>query len=185
MTNFLGSHLNRLDAKGRVSVPAMFRSSLRALAPNPEGSVTMILRPSHTRPCIEAWPQMMFDRLAQSLNRYDLFSPEYEDMSTAIYGNAYPTEADKEGRIVLNEMMVAHAGLTDNVVFMGTGPIFQIWEPAAAKLRAEEARQNASARGLTLPGGPRLPSAATASPPIAHTEMAPPAGPAPTGSAAS
>jgi len=74
-------------------------------------------------------------------------------MAAAIYGEAYPTESDKEGRIILNEMLLTHAGLTDSCVFMGTGPIFQIWEPAAARRRSAEARQNANTRGLTLPGG--------------------------------
>jgi MraZ protein len=153
MTHFLGSHLNRLDAKGRVSVPAPFRAALKSLDSNIEGGVTMILRPSHKHQCIEAWPQAVFDKLAQSLDRYELFSPEYEDLAAAIYADAYPIEADKEGRIILNEMLVTHAGLTDNVIFMGAGPTFQIWEPAAAKQRAAEARQIVNARGLTLPGG--------------------------------
>ncbi len=153
MTNFLGSHLNRLDAKGRVSVPASFRTALKSLDSNPEGSVSMILRPSHNHACIEAWPKPFFDRLAQSLDRYELFSREYEDLAATIYGDAFPIDSDKEGRIILNEMLLSHAGLTDNCIFMGTGPTFQIWEPAAAKRRSAEARQNANARGLTLPSG--------------------------------
>jgi MraZ protein len=112
----------------------------------------MILRPSHKYPCVEAWPQAVFDKLAQQLDRFELFSPEYEDMATAIYADAYPIEADKEGRIILNETLATHAGVTDNVTFMGAGPIFQIWEPAAAKRRAVEARQVVNTRGLTLPG---------------------------------
>lgn len=153
MTHFLGSHLNRLDAKGRVSVPAAFRAALKSMDSSVEGGVTMILRPSHKHQCVEAWPQAVFDKLAQSLDRYELFSPEYEDLAAAIYADAYPIEADKEGRIILNEMLVAHAGLTDNVIFMGAGPTFQIWEPTAAKRRAAEARQIVNTRGLTLPGG--------------------------------
>jgi MraZ protein len=156
MTHFLGSHLNRLDAKGRVSVPATFRSALKSLD-GAEGGVTMILRPSHKHSCIEAWPQAVFDKLAQSLDRYELFSPEYEDLAAAIYADAYPIESDKEGRIILNEMLVSHAGISDSVVFMGTGPTFQIWEPAAAKRRATEARQLVNARGLTLPGAAARP----------------------------
>jgi MraZ protein len=153
MTNFLGSHLNRLDSKGRVSVPAPFRIALKSLDANPEGSVSMILRPSHNHACIEAWPKPFFEKLAASLDRYELFSREYDDLAAAIYGDAYPIDSDKEGRIILNEMLLSHAGLTDNCTFMGTGPIFQIWEPTAAKRRSAEARQNANARGLTLPGG--------------------------------
>ena len=152
MTHFLGSHLNRLDAKGRVSVPAAFRTNLKKLSGEAEGPVTMILRPSHKHACIEAWPQSVFDRLAQSLERYEVFSPEYDDLAAAIYADAYPIETDKEGRILLNEMLIGHAALAENALFMGTGPIFQIWEPEAARRRAAEARQVVNSRGLTLPG---------------------------------
>ncbi len=164
MTHFLGSHLNRLDAKGRVSVPASFRGALRALDATTEGSVSMILRPSHKFPCVEAWPQAVFNKLAQQLDRYELFSPEYDNLAAAIYADAYPIESDKEGRIILNEMLVGHAGISDNVVFMGTGPTFQIWEPEAARRRAAEARQVVNASGLTLGGGalPRIPVPAEA-----------------------
>jgi MraZ protein len=165
MTHFLGSHLNRLDAKGRVSVPAPFRAALKSLDSNVEGSVTMILRPSHKHRCIEAWPQAVFNKLAQSLDRYELFSPEYEDLAATIYANAYPTDADKEGRIILNEMLTSHAGLTDNVVFMGTGPTFQIWEPEGARRRTAEAREIVNARGLTLPGSAGAGSAPAAGAP--------------------
>ena len=69
-----------------------------------------------------------------------------------MYADAFPVEADKEGRIVLPDALVAHAGLTEAVVFMGLGRIFQIWEPAAAERRRAEARDRARAHGFTLPG---------------------------------
>ena len=159
MTHFLGSHLNRLDAKGRVSVPAAFRTALRAYGTATEGSVSMILRPSHKYPCVEAWPQAVFDKLAQQLDRYELFSPEYDNLAAAIYADAYPIESDKEGRISLNDMLVGHANISDSVTFVGSGPIFQIWEPEAAKARAAEARQIVASSGLTLGGSARAAAA--------------------------
>jgi MraZ protein len=148
MTHFLGTHQNKLDAKGRVSVPAPFRSALRALDGE---SVGLILRPSHTHPCIEAWPEQVFHALAGPLERFDLFSEAHDDLAAALYADAYPVEADKEGRIVLPEALVSHAGLSEGVVFMGLGRIFQIWQPEAAARRRAEARERARARAITLP----------------------------------
>jgi MraZ protein len=157
MSHFLGTHQNRLDAKGRVSVPAAFRASLRALSGETgNGAAALVLRPSHKHPCIEAWPAAVFDALANPLDRLDLFSEEHDDLAAALYADAFPAECDKEGRIVLPEALVAHAGLTDAVVFMGLGRTFQIWEPGAAARRRAEARERARERGLTLPG--RAPS---------------------------
>jgi len=154
MTHFLGTHLNRLDAKGRVSVPLAYRTALKSLESGAEGGASMILRPSHKHPCIEAWPTAIFDQLAQPLERLDLFSEAHDDLAGALYFDAHPISADKEGRMILPESLIAHAGLSDNVVFMGLGRIFQIWEPAAAERRRAEARESARSRVLTLPGTP-------------------------------
>jgi MraZ protein len=168
MSHFLGTHQNRLDAKGRVSVPAAFRASLRALAgaagPSATAGTSLVLRPSHKHACIEAWPLPVFQALASPLERLDMFSEAHDDMAAALYADAFPIDADREGRIILPESLVAHANLTDTVVFMGLGQIFQIWEPAGASRRREEARERARARALTLPGraGAGAPQAAGA-----------------------
>lgn len=150
MTQFLGTHTNRLDAKGRVSIPALFRAALR---PEGGGNACLVLRPSHKHACVEGWPEAAFHALAKPLDALDMFSEAHDDLAAALYADAYPMEADKEGRIVLPESLVAHANLADAVVFMGLGRTFQIWEPQAAERRRAEARERARARALTLPGG--------------------------------
>lgn len=146
MSQFLGTHQNRLDAKGRVSVPALFRAALKGA----DGAAGLILRPSHTHRCIEAWPATVFSALTRPLDGLDLFSEAHDDMAAALYADAYPIEPDKEGRVLLPEALVSHAGLAETVVFMGLGRIFQIWEPSAALARRDEARERARTRGLTL-----------------------------------
>jgi MraZ protein len=150
MTHFLGTHQNRLDAKGRVSIPAPFRTALK----NGSDQASLILRPSHKQPCIEAWPVPVFSQLEAQMQGLDLFSESHDDMAAALYADAFPLDADKEGRILLPGSLAAHANLTDAVVFMGLGRIFQIWEPEAAERRRAEARERARARGLTLPATP-------------------------------
>lgn len=148
MSHFLGTHQNRLDAKGRVSVPASFRAALRR-----EGEpVGIILLPSHKHSCIDVWPLPVFNALESNLEGLAVFSDSHDDMVTALYADAHPLEADKEGRVLLPEKLVSHAGLIDSVVFMGLGKTFQIWEPAAAERRRLEARERARSGGLTLPG---------------------------------
>ena len=154
MVQFLGTHQNRLDAKGRVSVPAPFRAALRA--PDQANGTHLVLRPSHQHPCIEAWPSAVFEALSEPLNRLDIFSQAHDDLAASLYSDAFPVEADKEGRIVLPDSLVTYAGLAETVVFMGLGRIFQIWEPSAAERRRTEARERARVHGFTLPGkGPQ------------------------------
>lgn len=152
MSHFLGTHQNRLDAKGRVSVPAPFRAALRALAAAADAPF-LILRPSHQHACIEGWPGTEFRQATSQLERLARFSDEHEDMAAALFADAFPVEADREGRIVLPDSLVLHAGLADGVVFMGLGHTFQIWEPAAAERRRAEARERARSSRMTLPAG--------------------------------
>lgn len=156
LRGFLGTHTNRVDAKGRVSIPAAFRAALRE--PGQEGPCRLILRPSHTQACLEAWPEAEFGRLAAPLERMERFSESHEDLALSLYAAAHPVESDREGRIMLPEGLAAHAQLLEAVVFMGLGPTFQLWEPVAAQRRLQQARERAQA--LTLPGSPILPSAA-------------------------
>jgi MraZ protein len=150
MGYFLGTHANRIDAKGRVSIPAPFRAALRAMSG--DGVAPLILRPSHKHPCVEGWPARVFEELAAPLQRLDLFGEAQDDLTYVVYSDAYPVESDKEGRIVLPDPLVKYAGLSDSVAFMGLGRTFQIWEPLAAERRRAAARENARARQLTLPG---------------------------------
>jgi len=147
MSQFLGTHQNRLDAKGRVSVPAPFRELL--------GGDALVLRPSHKHACIEAWPVSVFEKLAQPLENLDLFSEAHDDMAAALYIDAYPMKPDKDGRVLLPELLVDHASLRDQVVFMGFGRLFHIWEPAAGNAFRLAARERAVAKG-TLPGPAKM-----------------------------
>jgi MraZ protein len=149
---FIGTHQNKLDAKGRVSVPASFRAVLKAMSRAGEGALVapLVLRPSHQHPCIEGWTEKGFEALSAPLENYDQFSIEHDNFVMALFGDACAMETDKEGRIQLPAELVAHAGLTDAVVFIGTNRNFQIWEPAAGARRLAEAKAAVRAAQMTL-----------------------------------
>jgi MraZ protein len=153
MTLFIGTHQNKLDAKRRVSIPAQFRSVLKKNSHAGEAAAvaTVYLRPSHQQPCIEGWTEFGFEALSEPVAQaYNLFSPEHEDFVMALFGDACALETDKEGRIMLPDAMIAHAGISDAVTFIGTRNNFQIWEPAAGAKRLAEAREKARTAGFTL-----------------------------------
>jgi MraZ protein len=153
MAVFTGTHQNKLDAKGRVSIPAQFRSVLKknSHAGEAAATATVYLRRSHQNPCIEGWTELGFEALSEPVaNDYNLFSQEHEDFVMALFGDAALLESDKEGRISLPEKMIAHAGISDAVTFIGTRNNFQIWEPAAAEKRQALARENTRAGAFTL-----------------------------------
>lgn len=141
MALFLNNYVNRLDAKGRISVPAPFRDALRT---DTGECAPIVLRPSHSYACIEAWPAAHFERMvAARLDGVAPFSQEYDDMALALHADAERVVPDKDGRIVLSEKLIAHAGLADQADFNGAGGTFQIWEPEAGKRRRAEAAERA------------------------------------------
>jgi len=153
MALFIGTHQNKLDAKGRVSIPAPFRSVLKKMSHAGEGATvaTVYLRPSHQNPCIEGWTEMGFEALSAPVAQdYNLFSQEHEDFVMALFGDTCTLESDREGRIMIPGNLLEHAGITDSVAFIGMRNIFQIWEPAAGAKRVAEAREKAKAAGFTL-----------------------------------
>lgn len=148
MTQFMGNHHNRLDAKGRVSIPAPFRTALRDAAP--EGAAAaLVLRPSHRHACIEGWPATEFHRLGATMADLATFSDEQDDLTFAFYADATELLPDKDGRVILPDGLAAHAGLTDAVIFAGVRDHFEIWEPEAMNRRRVEAQQRA--RSFTVP----------------------------------
>ena len=88
----------------------------------------------------------------KKLAELDPFSQEADDLSFFLYGDGMFLKLDSDGRIMVTDAMRAHAGLEDQVAFVGRGRFFQIWSPDAlaqysnqARARLLKARQSGSA----------------------------------------
>ena len=78
MALFVGSHLNKIDKKGRVSVPKPFRAALQSV-----GSQVLYLYPLFKVPAIEACDESFMSRLSASLDDLDMFSDEQDDLAAS------------------------------------------------------------------------------------------------------
>lgn len=146
MPLFLSTFANKIDKKGRVSVPASFRSALVGQA-----FQGIILFKGTTHECLEGFDYGTMDELSQRLDHFDLFSNQQDDLATAMFGEAVQCPFDSEGRIGLPEELVQFAGLGETVSFVGLGRKFQIWDQKKYEQRRNAARQNVIKQGLTLP----------------------------------
>lgn len=145
---FLSTYINRIDRKGRVSVPAGFRA---ALSGQPFEGVVLIR--SHNHPAMEGFSFSMMSELGERIDEFDIFSSEQDDLATAVFGEAVPLPFDGDGRVVLPVGLLEHAALEDRAAFIGLGHKFQIWAPEALERRRSQARDNVRDKGLTLPKG--------------------------------
>ena len=139
---FVSTFTNKLDAKGRVSIPAPYR---QILAQQEMGPLYCI--PSFVSPCLEAFGNTLLSQFTQRLGKYDpLFSENYDDEAQAVLAAAQPLNFDDEGRVRLPDELIAHAGITERVVFVGLGQKFQLWDP----VRFEPVQRERIARARAL-----------------------------------
>lgn len=89
--------------------------------------------------------------LAARLDHFDLFSADQDDLATTIFGDSVQCPFDGDGRIILPDPLIKHAGLGDEVAFVGLGRKFQLWSPERLNARRAAAAANIQSKGLTLP----------------------------------
>ena len=86
--------------------------------------------------------------------RYAPFSEEREQLALALYGTSETLKIDGEGRVGLSDTLRQHAGITDQVAFVGLGHKFQIWEPGRFQNELAEATQKVRALKAQLGSQP-------------------------------
>jgi MraZ protein len=141
MDRFVANVVLRLDAKGRVSIPAQFRSVL-----NRDGFDGLYCYPALDRPAIDCGGNALMTEIESLIARYPAFSEEREQLAIALYGTSETVKLDGTGRVTLSDQLKAHAGITDQAAFVGLGHKFQIWEPG--RFRSELAEATEKVRAL-------------------------------------
>ena len=148
MAVFIDTFVNKIDRKGRVSVPATFRAALAAQAF--QGIVAF---PSFKFPALHCAGMDWMSSLIESTANVDLFSPEHDDLTASLFSDAKQLPFDGEGRVLLPESLCAHAHLSESAAFAGRGRYFEIWEPKALEDYKAEARKRAAEQQRTLRQG--------------------------------
>lgn len=142
MPVFLSTFVNKVDKKGRVSVPASFRAALGS-----DASGIVVFR-SLQHEALDGCSIGHLELLSQSLEKQDLPPDVYELIETTIFGGSVQLPFDSEGRISLPQNFATAVGISDEVAFVGRRKTFQIWDPR--KLTAHEAATRSAARARDI-----------------------------------
>tara|TARA_Y200000002_G_scaffold341565_1_gene312868 strand:+ start:260 stop:739 length:480 start_codon:yes stop_codon:yes gene_type:complete len=142
---FLSTYENKLDKKGRVSVPASFRAYLSNLGYN-----GVICYPSFNNQSIEAWSQDRIEKISHSIDSLNPFEEKRDFFATSILSESTSLQFDSEGRILLTAKLLKHAKIKNSILFVGQGKTFQIWEPAAFEKFKVNARKKANTNRASL-----------------------------------
>ncbi|WP_028032799.1 division/cell wall cluster transcriptional repressor MraZ [Chelativorans sp. J32] len=154
MDRFLSSATNKIDTKGRVSVPAHFRSVLQK-----RGFVELYALRALDVQAMDVGGPDLLDRYEQRIALEDPFLQAADDMSFFVHGDGSFLKLDQDGRITITDFIREHTGIGAEVAFVGRGLFFQMWEPerlkahaGAVRSRLLKLRQQASeARAAALP----------------------------------
>ncbi len=155
MDRFVSTFVNKIDAKGRVSIPAPFRAVLERDGYRGGGATGIYCYPSLDAPALDAGGERLAQKIDGLLAGLPDYSDERDELSVALYGDVQVLSIDGDGRIVLPEGLRAHAGLTAKVAFVGLGEKFQMWEPGSFEARRTAARDKVRGHRKLLGAGSR------------------------------
>ena len=142
---FLSTYENKLDKKGRVSVPSSYRSYLSNIGYN-----GIICFPSFNNQSIEAWPQDRIEKISNSIDSLNPFEEKRDFFATSILSESVNLQFDSEGRISLTSKLLQHAKIKNSMIFVGQGKTFQIWEPTLFEKFKVSARKKANINRASL-----------------------------------
>ena len=142
---FVSQFLNKIDKKGRISLPSLFRNVLPT-----DSKSEIILYKSIKYAAIEGCSSDRINEIAKRINTLDIFSDDQDDFSTSIFSEIIPTNLDAEGRFLISDDLKKHANISFEAKFIGQGHYFQIWEPEAALERQKKSRERLIKNKKTL-----------------------------------
>lgn len=148
MNRFLSSAVNRIDAKGRVSVPAHFRSVVQQRGYSELYAIRQL-----DVPALDVGGLDLLDRYEERIALEDPFLQTADDMSFFVHGDGTFLKYDQDGRITVTDFIREHTGISTDVAFVGRGNFFQIWEPGRLAAHGAQVRARLSRlRQGTKPG---------------------------------
>ena len=135
---FLSSYENHIDKKGRVSVPASFRSYLNSM-----GFEGFIAYPSFNHTALEACSKERIEKLSTAIDSLNPFEEKRDFFATSVLSESVNLQFDTEGRVSLTKKLLDHAKIKKDVLFVGLGKTFQIWDPKIFEKYKISARKKA------------------------------------------
>ena len=117
----LGTYTPKIDAKGRVALPAKFRSQL---------GQGLVMARGHER-CVYLLPFDEFRRIASQIQRTSVGNKAAREYLRVFLSGAVDQEPDKQGRVVVPQMLRDYANLGSDIVVIGVGTRAELWNKDA------------------------------------------------------
>jgi MraZ protein len=139
---FLGTHTPRLDDKGRLALPAKFRTEL-------EGG--LVITKGQER-CLFVFPMAEFSRITELLRSAPVTQRSVRDYSRVFFASASHEVPDGQGRITVPAQLREYAGLAKDCVVIGANSRVEVWDSAAWQNYLASTEQSFADAEEVLPG---------------------------------
>lgn len=129
---FRGEGLHKVDAKGRVSIPALFRRVLTDCDPEYTEGLNpnmVIVYGDHRRQYLECYSMDAIAEVDAKIAKMPRGSKNRRMLERLFNGQSHPTQVDETGRLVLPAKLRQKIGIDKEAYFIATGDTFQIWNP--------------------------------------------------------
>ena len=121
MTFFTSEYETKLDAKGRLTLPARIKAQL------PEGEVQELAIRRGFEPCLMIYPMVEFKKVFSKISGLSEFNEEYRKLQRNFLSGVVTVELDATGRILIPKHMLSYAQLEKDLVLVGMGTKFEAW----------------------------------------------------------
>ncbi|HCQ30571.1 MAG TPA: division/cell wall cluster transcriptional repressor MraZ [Flavobacteriales bacterium] len=122
MTNFIGEFNCKLDAKGRVMLPAALRKQL-----NPEANERFVMNRGFEQ-CLVLYPKNEWEVISAEVNKLNQYIKKNREFIRYFYRGATELELDSNGRLLLPKRMLSYAGISKEVVLFAYGNRIEVWD---------------------------------------------------------
>ncbi len=119
---FRGINLIQLDSKGRMAMPARYRTQLQASA-----SARLILTIDTQEPCLLLYPLPEWELIEQKIEALPSFHKASRRIQRLLIGHATEVELDSNGRLLVPTLLREYANLDKQLMLIGQGKKFEIW----------------------------------------------------------
>lgn len=125
MTFFTSEYVCKLDAKGRLVLPARIKAQL----PEPEGGVQELVIRRGFEQCLIIYPMVEFKKVFSKISGLNEFNEEYRKLQRSFLSGVITVELDNNGRMLIPKNMLTNAGIDKDVILVGTGTKVEVWNP--------------------------------------------------------
>ena len=123
MAFFTSEYTGKLDAKGRLVLPAKMKANL------PEAASTELFMREGFEPCLELYPLTEYKKVYSKIAGLNEFNAEYRKLQRNFFRGSATVELDSAGRLLIPKSMLHYAGLDKEIVVVGMGNRMEIWNP--------------------------------------------------------